>query len=383
MLATPGHGVASPRGTLAVSASFSHLAIGIAIASNDGTRRWSSFMRCRRHGFTLIELLVVIAIIAILIGLLLPAVQKVREAASRAKCANNLKQIGLALHNYESTFGVFPPSMNAPIGATFGTNNGSWSIHGRILPYIEQGNSSVKVNLETAWDQQLPTGVPQTRIPIYVCPSEVNDRIRTNGGAPYVYPQTYGFNFGTWLVWNPVTGAGGDGAFHPNSNFSVAAFTDGMSNTLAAAEVKAFTPYMRNSTNPGPAVPNTPAQVTGYAASGQPKLGPATNDNTGHTEWPDGRVHHSGFTTIFTPNTQVPFTVGGATYDIDYNSRQEGNSATQPTYAAITSRSYHSSGVVNVLMMDGSVRSVSKGINIVTWRALGTRAGGEVIGGDF
>ena len=116
---------------------------------------------------------------------------------------------------------------------------------------------------------------------------------------------------------------------------------------------------------------------------GQLKLGPATNDNTGHTEWPDGRVHHSGFTTVFPPNTVVPFTANGVVYNIDYNSRQEGNSATLPTYAVVTARSYHSGGIVNVALMDGSVRSVSRDISPAVWRALGTRAGGEVVGSDF
>jgi len=333
-----------------------------------------------RTGFTLIELLVVIAIIAILIGLLLPAVQKVREAAARAKCQNNLKQLGLAVHNYESAMGLYPPSMLAPVGATFGTNNGSWSVHGRILHYIEQGNAGVRVNLESPWDQQLATGVPQTRIPVFICPSEQHDRVRTNGGQPYVYPVNYGFNFGTWLVYNPRTGAGGDGVFYPNAQVRATSIYDGLSNTLCAAEVKAFTPYVRNTADPGPIPPSSPGQIPPLCAGGQHKLGPGTNDNTGHTEWPDGRVHHSGFTTIFTPNTAVPYTYQGAVYDIDYNSRQEGNSATAITYAAITSRSYHSGGIVNVLMMDGSVRAVSRSIDLAIWRALGTRAGGEVVG---
>jgi prepilin-type N-terminal cleavage/methylation domain-containing protein/prepilin-type processing-associated H-X9-DG protein len=334
----------------------------------------------RRAAFTLIELLVVIAIIAVLIGLLLPAVQKVRDAAARIKCANNLKQIGLALHNYESAYGAYPPSMYAPVGTTFGTNNGSWSVHGRILDQIEQGNAGLRVNLEVAWDQQLASGVPQTRIPIYVCPAEVSDKVRTNAGAAYVYPHTYGFNFGTWFVYNPVNGAGGDGVFFPNARVRPTDIADGLSNTLMAAEVKAFTPYMRNTPDPGPTVPASPDAVAALAASGQAKLGPATNDNTGHTEWPDGRVHHSGFTTVFTPNTRVPFTYNGAVYDIDYNSRQEGNSATIPTYAAITARSYHGGGIVNVALMDGSVRSVTNNINLAVWRALSTRQGGEVVG---
>jgi prepilin-type processing-associated H-X9-DG protein len=95
----------------------------------------------------------------------------------------------------------------------------------------------------------------------------------------------------------------------------------------------------------------------------------------------DARAHQSGFTTVFTPNTVVPFVSGGTSYDIDFNSMREGRTTTAITYAAVTSRSHHS-GVVNVLLLDGSCRSVADSINLATWRALGTRSGGEV-GGDY
>jgi len=330
----------------------------------------------RRRGFTMIELLAVIAIIGVLMALLLPAVQSAREAARRGQCRNNLHQIGVALHTYLSSFGRFPPSYCWTKGVPLSGNNGSWSIHGRILPYLEQGNAYDLVDLQTAWDAQQATGVPRLRVPTYLCPTEVNDVVRVVDatGEPYVYPHNYGFNFGTWLVFDPANFVGGDGSFYVNSGLGTRSFLDGTSHTLMAAEVKTFTSYFRNTADPGPTVPTSAADLTPFAAGAQFKLGPATNQNTGHTEWCDGRVHHSGITTVFRPNTLVPYThTDGRTYDIDYNSRQEGQSATQPTYAAVTSRSWHGD-MVNVVMMDGSVHSISDNIQLDVWRAMGTRA---------
>ncbi len=332
------------------------------------------------HGFTLVELLVVIAIIGILIGLLLPAVQAVREAARRTSCLNNIRQIVLANHNYHSALQQLPPSFEIVPGSILSGNNGSWSIHGRILPYVEQGNAFDVVDLTIAWDQQIATGVPTLRIPLYQCASEVNDFVRVDSnGAPKVYPQNYGFNFGSWLAYDPVNNERGDGPFYVNSGVRLSSVRDGTSNTLCVGEVKAFTSYIRNTSDPGPIPPTDPNFFASY--SGQLKLGPAINDNTGHTEWCDGRVHHSGITTVFTPNTFVPYEYNGDTYDIDFNSVQEGRRDDQATYAAITSRSYHP-GTVNIGMLDGSVNSIADTIDLQTWRAIGSINGGEIIAAD-
>lgn len=332
------------------------------------------------RGFTLVELLVVIAVIAVLMAVLLPAVQGVREAARRTSCQNNLRQMAIANTNYLANFEHFPSSFQIAPGTVLAGNNGSWSIHGRLLPYIEGGNAYDKVNLQIAWDAQLVTGVPQTRVALYQCASEANDTVRLNGGLPYVYPQNYGFNLGSWLVYDPTGVDKPDGPFYVNSR--VAMIPDGNSNTLCAAEVKAFTGYIRNTADPGPVVPSNPNAFDGMA--GQRKLGPNLNDNTGHTEWPDGRVHHSGITTVFTPNTKVAYNFGGKLYDIDFNSQQEGRSATQPTYAAITARSYHRGNLVNASFLDGSVKALRGEIDSSVWRAMGTINGGEsVAAGSF
>ena len=321
-----------------------------------------------RAGFTLIELLVVIAIIAVLIGLLLPAVQKVREAANRLKCQNNLKQIGLALHNYEGSFSQYPPAGIYPVGMAAAD---VYSIQARLLPYIEQSNLYAQINLAVVPASQ-PDVIKQ-RIAIYLCPSEINDRPRQDGTL-VKYPLNYAANFGTWFVYNPNTGQGGDGALPVNRGTRPADMLDGLSNTVAFAEVKAYQDYLRNSgvpAAPGAPYPASPAEVVGYGGTLRPQIG--------HTEWTDSPVHQTGFTFVFTPNTPVPYDNAGQILDVDFVSGVEGSSATRLTYAAMTARSYHP-GVVNVLLMDGSVRTVSSGINLATWRALGSRNGGEVIG---
>ena len=327
-----------------------------------------------RRAFTLVELLVVIAITGVLVALLLPAVQAAREAARRAQCSNHLRQIALAVHNYEGVVGTLPASTIVNLNTTSTSNNLAWGVHGRILHFIEQGTLYDKVDISQPWDFQ--AAIDSLKIPIYGCPSDPGShRLRDpGGGKAKLYPTSYGFNMGTWFVFNPTTNQGGNGAFYPNSHLRLAEFTDGTSNTLLVAEVKGWTPYTRNGGPPATAIPNDAAAASTCVASG------AEYKDTGHTEWPDGRVHHTGFTATLGPNTKVPYTASGVEVDADFNSWQEGRngSAGQPTYAIVTARSFHP-GIVQVAFLDGSARAIPNTIDLTIWRALATRGGGEVI----
>ncbi|MFM8272470.1 MAG: DUF1559 domain-containing protein [Gemmata sp.] len=337
-------------------------------------------MRAKK-GFTLIELLVVIAIIAVLIGLLLPAVQKVRDAAARIKCANNLKQFGLALHNYMDANTGLPANGNYAYSAPAVVTTNAWSAPARVLPYIEQENLFRGIDFSTGYNVQ--TGISSKRVGTFVCPAEVNDR---GYGTDPTYgnkhwPINYALNQGTWPVLTAKATAmrTGDGAFGPNRTLRPGDFTDGLSNTLAAAEVKAFTNRVTAMPNTTvypvpPAPPASPADATAYP------LGTFNPASYTHVEWVDGKVHETGFTTVFVPNTRVPYSSGGTEYDVDLVLATE--SSPGDTYAAVTARSYHSGGV-NTLLMDGSVRFVNNSISRATWRGLGTAAGGEVLGNDF
>jgi len=327
-----------------------------------------------RHAFTLVELLVVIAIIGVLVSLLLPAVQAAREAARRMECQNNLKQVALAVHEYENAIKSYPPSM--AWNRVVGNKGGNWSAQARLLPYLEQENAYDEIDFNQSYDG---TAIAITRIATYLCPSETNDVLREKEGAAVNYPLNYGMNMGTWMVYDPRNNTPGDGAFAPNSNFRPGSFRDGLSNTLCAAEVKAYTAYFRNAGKANVKMPTLPSEVA--SLGGDAKLGENLMENTGHTEWVDGRAHQSGFTTVFSPNTKVILQHHhgegeDSTHDIDWTNQQEGKSSSKVTYAVVTSRSYHRGGV-NVSMMDGSVRFVADGINSNLWKAMSTRKGSE------
>ena len=352
-------------------------------------------MNRKRTAFTLVELLVVIAIIGVLVGLLLPAVQSAREAARRMSCSNNLKQIVLAAHNYESALGKLPPSWVKP-GAADGSLGDGWSVQARLLPFLEQLSLDSAVRYEDGYKAATVSYDGETykvsgfRVPTYLCPSDVLDEPRYGSGGldgPEHYPLSYGGVAGVWFVYDPMNpfdnrdDKSGDGMFTASVGRKFSDCFDGMSNTLAFAEVKGWTPYVRDAELPGDLVmPELPEEIE--ALGGSQKFVPAT----GHTEWVDGRVHQSGVTTTFTPNTKVWFNLPtGERYDVDWTNYREGKlpsgvSATTDvakTYAAVTSRSYHIGGV-QVALMDGSLHFVTDSVDRETWQAMSTRNGREI-----
>ncbi|MCA9039953.1 MAG: DUF1559 domain-containing protein [Planctomycetaceae bacterium] len=326
-----------------------------------------------RHGFTLVELLVVIAIISILLALLLPAVQQAREAARRTQCRSQLRQIGIALATYSDVHLHLPPSYIVGPG-----DGGRWSAQVRLLPFLEENNFYELADLDTSYTSG--SEISTHRVGAYICPTEVRQTLRADAEH---YPLNYAWNGGTWAVFTHEAtfdegGEGGDGPFSPNSHVYLDKVDDGLTHTIAFSEVKAFTPYVRDGQLSGDVVPDTPPTDLTTLINGEFKL------ESGHTEWVDGRVHQTGFTTAFTPNsvTEVEGASGdaGDPLDGDYTSCREARSGCEgeTTYAAVTARSYHP-GVVNTLYLDGSVHSISENLHLSIWRALGTINGNEIV----
>jgi prepilin-type N-terminal cleavage/methylation domain-containing protein len=322
-----------------------------------------------RRGFTLIELLVVIAIISILVALLLPAVQQAREAARRISCLNHLKQLGLAIHNYHESCSALPLQATFRPGSTFS----GFSAHARILPWIDQASLYSQIDYNLSFAAQ--PAICGTRIPLFRCPSDPRDGLRPDAGVQFA-PTNYGFSIGTWLAIDQLTGTAGDGAFAVNERRTFASVTDGLSSTLAMAEVKTFIPALLDGGRPvGPFAPppDLPSEIAAWGGTFDPDYC--------HTQWISGRTLQSGVTTTFPPNTVVPYQNAGQSYDVDFTSARFGPGTNRQSYRVVTSRSFHT-GVACILLLDGSSRTISSSVDRGVWRAIGTRDNAD-LPGDF
>ncbi len=342
-----------------------------------------------RRGFTLIELLVVIAIIGVLIALLLPAVQAAREAARRAQCSNNLKQIGLAMHNYHDSFNALPVATIVTWSASGSPIFQGWGALARILSFMEGQNKYNAINFSFSNESPFNATVTGTGTSTFLCPSDprMDDSLIEDGLTRK--NTNYGVNRGDWYVWGGrVSTVPPRSPFRTNVSVRFSELTDGLSSTILAAEVKTRFPFLMDcdgllftpvNTQPIPLPNASPASIPQYVgcSGGLAELRP----DYGHAGWEDANIPESGFTTAWPPNKRTPgqFSGGASFADVDLVSLREEEGG--PSFAAVTARSYHPGGV-NVLLGDGSVRFVKDTINGFLWRGLGSVNGGEIISAD-
>jgi prepilin-type N-terminal cleavage/methylation domain-containing protein/prepilin-type processing-associated H-X9-DG protein len=304
-----------------------------------------------RRAFTLIELLVVIAIIAILIGLLVPAVQKVREAAARIQCSNNLKQLGLALHGYHDGNGSFPAGRD-PWPKPF-------SAQAHLLPYVEQQNLQNLVDFSQSTSTGVNATAADTVVKLFVCPSDpAGGRV---SGSAYA-GNNYAGNVGTGV--NNGDYVTGDGVFLLTHPIGFKDITDGTSNTAAISEITLGDGG--SGAAPSPADPRRRfVQLPGSTVTTPAACAPGSGAWSGLRG--DRWINGGYLSTLY--NAYVPPNAPG-TFDCI-------NAANN--YGLAGARSWHTGGL-NLLLCDGSVHFVSNSVTLPVWQALATRAGGEVVG---
>jgi prepilin-type N-terminal cleavage/methylation domain-containing protein len=320
-------------------------------------RKIASISPRRRGAFTLIELLVVIAIIAILVALLLPAVQQAREAARRTSCKNNLKQLCLAMHNYESSHGVLPP----------GTLGFPWvfSAQAQLLPFLEQGNLQERLDFtvppltfgflpQAAGNEQ----IAGSRVPALTCPSDVAGVPGSKFGA-ISYPACAG----SGLVDDGFIEAG-DGVIYARSRTRLRDILDGASKTVAFSESVFGSGNDTTGIAPSDAlrqVIELPMGTVTTTASCTPTSDTLWSGQRS-AKWINGHYADTVYNHFYPPNSEMPDCHNGF-----------------HNYALTAARSQHAGGV-HVAMCDGSVHFVSESINVSIWHGMATRQGNEVLG---
>lgn len=350
-----------------------------------------------RGAFTLIELLVVIAIIAILVAILLPAVQQAREAARRSQCKNNLKQIGLAMHNYESTYGMLPANYHTGSGIS-----GNYSAQSKLLPFTEQGSLQDILDFDVALMEGCCPGnllppndvVAATPLSLFRCPSDAGPEMyEVTAGVRSPFPgrierfagNNYHMNNGTGIGTFYDTRVPTDGLLWIDAKVKFRDIVDGQSNTVAFAE------SLRGDLRQDPPAPtNDREQQTrmmdltcafldrglppnppgvGTFAPTDPETLEAAAQSTGLLRgwtgqrgagWINGREYWTGYNHFHAPNSTVP--------DLQTCG-----------WGLFAARSQHPGGV-NTVLCDGAVKTISESIDLDTWRGLGTRAGNELLG---
>ena len=309
----------------------------------------------RSRGFTLIELLVVIAIIAILVALLLPAVQQAREAARRTQCKNNLKQIGLAIHNYHDAYGCIPiADVNGAVNPI--------SAHARLLPQLEQNALYNLVDFNVPYDHVNNTIPRMTELAVFRCPSDPTPLPAAVGGR-----NNYYWNAGSGVVMYTSGGAGQpdpNGVIFHNRRYRFNDITDGLSNTAAMSE------KLTGDGNNGISSPRTDTYRPGTYPSNA-----------------DEATQQCNATDVTTLTTQGYSNVGGPWLQ-QYHSTNQYNHVLPPNgrscmyppgRIATTANSQHVGGV-HLMLCDGSVRFISENLDLRIWRNLGSINGGEVLG---
>lgn len=324
----------------------------------------------------MIEMLVIIGIVSLIFALLLPAVISAREDARRSQCRDHQFKMILAVLNYESAFERFPPAG----WISEHRANDTFSVFALMLPYLDNYRFANLLNFDIS--PEIQTTITHAVIGILVCPS---DRISYplkeiyssfTDGVPHTidshpFPINYGLNLGNWKIYDPADRSGGNGAFVFGTPLRNADLSDGTSTTIAITEGISYQPTLRGN-----------ARM--FSHEMKPPMAPADVDTFrnrfeargGHASWASADPLQTGMTIWFPPNSKVPFDVDENEHSIDYINAKPGESASIPSYAVITPRSYHKD-CVNAAMMDGSVRMIRNSIELRTFRALGTRAGAE------